>query len=168
MLYILSHIVICVWKALKVNISCFNIFSTCTVKLLSVLSYRTVAVLYHKDLFRLVSFPPPFSLCIQMYQDCVYCRSSCDRLLFTHQNPSQMDELTTHDMIPLPNSYLIISLGETASTKQRKTLWIGVCDSVFQFLPKSSNFAYLLKGVGQHPAGHNQLYAKEMCRIALG
>ncbi len=41
-------------------------------------------------------------------------------------------------------------------------LWIGVYDSVFQFLPISSNFAQALKRSGQP----DQLYAKEMCCTA--
>ncbi len=49
-------------------------------------------------------------------------------------------------------------------------LWIGVYDSVFQFLPISSNFAQPLKRSG--PTFHNQqpdqLYAKEMCCTAWG
>ncbi len=55
-------------------------------------------------------------------------------------------------------------------------LWIGVYNSVFQFLPISSNFTQPLKrmavwrGVDQHSTGHNQqlyqLYAKEMCYTA--
>ncbi len=52
-------------------------------------------------------------------------------------------------------------------------LWIGVYDSVFQFLPISSNFAQPLKRSGPtFSTGHNQqpdqLYAKEMCCTALG
>ncbi len=51
-------------------------------------------------------------------------------------------------------------------------LWIGVYDSVFQFLPISSNFAQPWRGVDQHSTGHNQqpdqLYAKEMCCTAWG
>ncbi len=47
-------------------------------------------------------------------------------------------------------------------------LWIGVYDSVFQFLPISSNFAQSLKRSG--PTSHNQqpdqLYAKKMCCTA--
>ncbi len=45
-------------------------------------------------------------------------------------------------------------------------LLIGVYDSVFQFLPISSNFTQPLKRSGQHATDHNQqpdqLYAKEM------
>ncbi len=51
-------------------------------------------------------------------------------------------------------------------------LWIGVYDSVFQFLPISSNFAQPLKRMDQHSTGHNQqpdqLYAKEMCCTVWG
>ncbi len=49
-------------------------------------------------------------------------------------------------------------------------LWIGVYDSVFQFLPKSSNFALPLKRNGPtfHSQQPDQLYAKEMCRTAWG
>ncbi len=43
-------------------------------------------------------------------------------------------------------------------------LWIGVYDSVFQFLPISSNFAQPLKRSGQP----DQLYAKDMCCTAWG
>ncbi len=43
-------------------------------------------------------------------------------------------------------------------------LWIGVYNSVFQFLPISSNFAQPLKRSGQP----DQLYAKEMCCTAWG
>jgi hypothetical protein len=46
---------------------------------------------------------------------------------------------------------------------------VDVYDSMFQFLPISSNFAQPLR-VGQHSTGHNQqpdqLYAKEMYRAA--
>ncbi len=49
-------------------------------------------------------------------------------------------------------------------------LWIGVYDSVFQFLPISSNFAQPLKRSG--PTFHNQqpdqFYVKEMCCTAWG
>ncbi len=49
-------------------------------------------------------------------------------------------------------------------------LWIGVYDSVFQFLPISSNFTLPLKR--SRPTFHNQqpdqLYAKEMCCTACG
>ncbi len=49
-------------------------------------------------------------------------------------------------------------------------LWIGVYDSLFQFLPISSNFTQPLKRSG--PTFHNQqpdqLYAKEMCCTAWG
>ncbi len=48
--------------------------------------------------------------------------------------------------------------------------WIGVYDSVFQFLPISSNFTQSLKRSDQHPTDHNQqpdqLYVKEMCCTA--
>ncbi len=53
-----------------------------------------------------------------------------------------------------------------------RMLWIGVYDSVFQFLPISSNFTQPLKRSDQHPTGHNQqpdqLYVKEMCCTAWG
>ncbi len=49
-------------------------------------------------------------------------------------------------------------------------LWIGVYDSVFQFLQISSNFAQPLKRSG--PTSHNQqpdqLYVKEMCCTTWG
>ncbi len=49
-------------------------------------------------------------------------------------------------------------------------LWIGVYDSVFQYLPISSNFTQPLKWSG--PTFNNQqpdqLYAKEMCWTAWG
>ncbi len=49
-------------------------------------------------------------------------------------------------------------------------LWISVYDSVFQFLPITSNFTQPLKRSG--PTFHNQqpdqLYAKEMCCTARG
>ncbi len=49
-------------------------------------------------------------------------------------------------------------------------LWIGIYDSVFQFLPISSNFTQTLKRSDQHPTDHNQqpdqLYVKEMCCTA--
>ncbi len=51
-------------------------------------------------------------------------------------------------------------------------LWIGVYDSVFQFLPISSNFAQPLKRSGPTFHRHNQqpdqLYEKEMCCTAWG
>ncbi len=51
-------------------------------------------------------------------------------------------------------------------------LGIGVYDSVFQFLPISSNFTQHWRGVDQHYSGHNQqpdqLYVKEMCCTAWG
>jgi hypothetical protein len=49
-------------------------------------------------------------------------------------------------------------------------LWIDLYDSVFMFLPISSNFAQPRREVGQYSTGHNQqpdqLYAKEMCNAA--
>ncbi len=49
-------------------------------------------------------------------------------------------------------------------------LWTGVYDSVFQFLPISSNFAQPLKRSGPtlNNQQHDQLYVKEMCCTAGG
>ncbi len=49
-------------------------------------------------------------------------------------------------------------------------LWIDVYDSVFQFLPISSNFTQPLKRSGStfHNQQPDQLYAKEMCCTAWG
>ncbi len=71
-----------------------------------------------------------------------------------------------------PSSCMTSILTDMSPIEQFGMLWIGVYNSVFQFLPISSNFAQPWRGVDQNSTGHNQQpdqhYAKEMCCTAWG